>query len=122
MIDPLTAARLWLLIKPYKRIRNAIRHRRTRKAMQSWHEEHGGPPDEIREEFNSPPEEVRMDAVKGALKSRLIWLGLAQIVYGLVQLWANGMLTIESAGPVLGGAVTVWLRALTNESLADKAK
>jgi hypothetical protein len=117
-MDPLTVAKLWLLVKPVKRIRQW----RTKRKMRSWHEEHGGPPDEILEDFNSQPDEVSMDAVKGALRSRLIWLGLAQVVYGLVQLWADGMLTIESAGPVLGGAVTIWLRAVTKDSLADKAK
>lgn len=55
----LEGAKLWLLVKPYKRIRNAIRQRRTRKAMQSWDAEHGGPPDEILETFNQQPDEGR---------------------------------------------------------------
>jgi hypothetical protein len=99
-----------------------LRARRKRKRMQSWAEEHDGPPDEILEEFNSQPDEVSMDALKGAVKSKLMWLGLAQVLYGLVQLWANGMLTVESAGPVLGGVLTMWFRAVTTDSLADKAK
>jgi hypothetical protein len=94
--------------------------KRNRKANKA--EKRDQPPDATIEDFNSQPDEVSMDAVKGALRSRLIWLGLAQVVYGLVQLWADGMLTIESAGPVLGGAVTIWLRAVTKDSLADKAK
>ena len=113
----LEAAKVWLLIKPVKRIRQW----RTKRKMRSWHEEHGGPPDEVAEPFNSTDEDVSMDALKGALKSKLIWLGLAQVVYGLVQLWATGMLTIESAGPVVSGAVTMILRAVTKESLAEKA-
>jgi hypothetical protein len=104
-----TLVGLWLKYRP-------IRRWRTRRAKRAEH------PDEIVEDFNSQPDEVSMDAVKGALRSRLIWLGVAQVVYGLVQLWADGMLTIESAGPVLGGAVTIWLRAVTKDSLADKAK
>ena len=111
-----------LIVFGIRNLAGVIRRRRARKAMESWHEEHGGPPDEILEDFNSQPDEVSMDALKGAAKSKLMWLGLAQIIYGLVQLWATGMLTIESAGPVVSGAVTMWLRAITTQSLADKAK
>ena len=117
-LDPLTVARVWLLVKPWKRLKAW----RVRRKARSWSEEHGGPPDEILEDFNSPDEEVSMDALKGAVKSKLMWLGLAQVLYGLVQLWANGMLTIESAGPVLGGVLTMWLRAVTKESLAEKSQ
>lgn len=54
----LEGAKVWLLIKPVKRIRQW----RTRRKMRSWHEEHGGIPDEIREEFNSVvDEEVSMN-------------------------------------------------------------
>jgi hypothetical protein len=68
------------------------------------------------------PEEGVMDlsAVKGAAKSKLVWLGVAQVAYGLFQLWVTGTLSPESAGPVVSGALTVVLRALTNESLANK--
>jgi hypothetical protein len=104
-----------MLIKPAKRLKEW----RKRRAMKSWEGHHL---DAAPESFNVQPDEVPMDAIKGALRSRLIWLGLAQVVYGLVQLWADGMLTIESAGPVLGGAVTIWLRAVTTESLSDKSK
>lgn len=115
-------AKTWMLVKPYKRIRNAIRQRRTRKAMQSWHDEHGGLPDEIVEDFHSQPDEdISMDTLKGAAKSKLVWLGVAQVAYGLFQLWATGMLTAESAGPVVAGALTVVFRAVTSKSLADKA-
>lgn len=53
-MDPVTVAKLWLVVKPWKRLRQW----RTRRKMRSWHEEHGGPPDEMLEEFNST-EEVR---------------------------------------------------------------
>jgi len=131
----LVACLLWLAVESFvkvaadlailgiKKLAKAIRRWRTKRKMRSWHEEHGGPPDEILEPFNSQPdEEVSMDALKGALKSKLIWLGVAQVLYGLVQLWANGMLTIDSAGPVVSGALTMVLRAVTKESLAEKAK
>lgn len=96
--------------------------RRKRKAMQSWTEEHGGPPDEILEEFNSPEEGMTMDSLKGAAKSKLVWLGVVQVLYGLFELWANGNLSADSAGPVISGALTIVLRAVTTQPLADKAK
>jgi hypothetical protein len=107
------AAVYGFIAEPFRRLRQ--RRIAKRKARASR------PLDEVPESFNVQPDEVSMDAVKGALRSRLIWLGLAQVAYGLVQLWADGMLTVESAGPVLGGAVTIWLRAVTTGSLADKA-
>lgn len=62
-----------------------------------------------------------MNAMKGALRSRLVWLGLAQIAYGIFNMWATGLaITPESVGPVISGAATVILRALTTGSLASK--
>lgn len=109
-MDPITLAKLWMVVKPVKRIK-AWRKRKK-----------GQPVDEVAEDFNSPREDVSMDSLKGALKSKLIWFGLAQAAYGIIQLWATGTLTVESVGPVLSGAITVWLRAVTTGSLADKAK
>lgn len=116
VMDVLSAAKLWLLVRPVRRIKAW----RKRRKLESWTDEHGGPPDEILEEFNSLPDEVSMGALKGAVKSKLMWLGLAQVLYGLIQLWANGMLTIESAGPVLGGVLTMWFRAVTDKPLSAK--
>ena len=78
--------------------------------------------DEVSEDFNSPADEVPMKALYGAAKSKLMWLGVAQVLYGLFELWANGTLSAESAGPVISGALTMVLRAITTGSLADKAK
>ena len=109
-------AKLWLLVKPWQRFK--IWRGKRKLAKTAWATHHL---DEVAEPFNSTDEDVSMDALKGALKSKLIWLGVAQVVYGLVQLWANGMLTIDSAGPVVSGALTMILRAATKESLAEKA-
>jgi hypothetical protein len=78
--------------------------------------------DEVSEEFNQPVEDVSMDAVVGAFKSKLVWLGFMQVVYGIFQLWATGDLSPETAGPVVSGALTIVLRAITTGSLAEKAK
>lgn len=80
------------------------------------------PPDEVAEDFNSTDEVSTMNAgsLKGAAKSKLMWLGFVQVAYGLFELWANGALTADSAGPVITGALTMVLRAITTESLADK--
>jgi hypothetical protein len=118
-LDPVSwgqIAKLWLFVKPVRRIKAW----RKRRAMRSWIEEHGQPIDEIAEDFNS--EEVAMSPVwKGAARSKLVWLGVAQVLYGLFELWATGSLTVESAGPVISGGLTIWLRAITTQSLADKA-
>jgi hypothetical protein len=120
-LDPVSwgqIAKLWLVVKPVRRIKAW----RKRRKMASWLEEHGQPMDEIAEDFNSPTDEVVMgDAWKGAAKSKLVWLGIAQVLYGLFELWVNGTLTVESAGPIISGGITVWLRAITTQSLADKA-
>ena len=96
--------------------------KRKREKMASWYAEHGHPLDEVSEDFNVPTDEVSMDAVKGAFRSKLVWLGVVQVAYGLFQLWANGELSPETAGPVVSGALTIMLRAITTSSLADKAK
>ena len=117
-LDPITATKIWLLVRPIRRLRQW----RTRRKMRSWYEEHGIPHDEIPEDFHHQDEDVSMDALKGGLKSKLVWLGLAQVAYGIFQLWATGDLSPETAGPVISGALTVALRAITNTSLADKVR
>lgn len=56
-MDVLTATKLWLLVKPIKRIRAWRKRRR----MRSWIEEHGQPVDETLEDFNLPDEDASMD-------------------------------------------------------------
>jgi hypothetical protein len=117
VMDVLNAVRLWIAVRPIRRIR-AWRNRRK---MRSWVQEHGGPPDEIDESFFSDDaQEGDMDTLKGALKSKLVWLGVAQALYGLFELWTNGALTAESAGPILAGVLTVVLRAVTDKPLSAK--
>lgn len=71
--------------------------------------------------FNLEDDEMG-DAIKGAVKSKLVWLGLAQLAYSLFELWANGGLNAESASTAVAGALTILFRSLTTGSLADKAK
>lgn len=65
------AVRAWLLVKPVKRIRQW----RTKRKMRSWHEEHGGPPDEILEDFNAEvapmPESVTITLPDGSTHQRV---------------------------------------------------
>lgn len=62
-----------------------------------------------------------MDALKGAVKSKTVWLGV--LVAALSALQASlGGLTAEQlgmAGPILG-ALIVWLRTLTDKPLSGK--
>lgn len=115
-MDPVTFAKLWLIVRPVKRIKAW----RTRRKMRSWYAEHGRPVDEVLEDFH-PVDEVSMDAVKGALKSKLVWLGLVQLAYSLFETWANGGLNAEAVSTAIAGAMTIVFRAVTSKPLADKA-
>ena len=53
-MDPLTFAKLWLVVRPVKRIKAALQRRKAKA---------GKPVDEVAEEFNSP-DEVPMDKLK----------------------------------------------------------
>jgi hypothetical protein len=97
-----------------KKIRNRPKAVARRAAKKAAKEAAGG-------EFLTD-DEVPMDAVVGAFKSKLVWLGFMQVVYGIFQLWATGDLSPETAGPVVSGALTIVLRAITTGSLAEKAK
>lgn len=109
-MDLLTAAKLWMVIRPIRR----WKERRKRGETVAR--------DEVLEDFNSTEDEVSMDAVKGALKSKLVWLGLAQLTYSLFETWANGGLNVESVSTAISGALTIVFRAMTTNSLADKAQ
>jgi hypothetical protein len=118
-MDPLTIARLWIAVRPFKRWKE---HRLAKRAAENQATENV--PAEAAPVTSSAPtlEEIEtMNAMKGAMKSRLVWLGLAQIAYGVFNMWATGQaITPESVGPVISGAATVILRALTTGSLAEK--
>ena len=69
-----------------------------------------------------PVEQVKMDSIKGALMSKLVWLGIVQIGYGLFEAWSSGTLNAESVSTAISGVLTIVFRAVTTNSLADKAK
>lgn len=99
-------ARVWLLVKPWKRLRQ---WRMRRKQLKSWTEEHGGPPDEILEDFHPKPDEDVMNEqalsfVRGALKfaagflvakgvfdagdAAALQVAIEALVGGVMGLWA----------------------------------
>lgn len=84
----LEGAKLWLLVKPVKRIRQW----RTRRKMRSWHEEHGGLPDEVREEFNSNDltQEVTVSET-----TQSFLRGLAKVLAGVLV--TKGMIDVGEA-------------------------
>lgn len=79
-------------------------------------------PDEGAGEFFQSDEGVSMDAVKGALKSKLVWLGFVEALLGLTHAVANGGVTEEAIGAFGAAVATVALRAVTSQSLADKGR
>jgi hypothetical protein len=61
-----------------------------------------------------------MDILLGALKSKTVYLGLVEALYGLFELWSSGAISTESAGPILAGVLTIILRAVTTQPLSAK--
>lgn len=64
-----------------------------------------------------------MDTVKGAMKSKTVWLGVLVAALSAFQAGlGDAGLSPEQLGVVgpLLGVVIVWLRAITNSSLLDK--
>lgn len=99
MMPALFVVRAWLAIRPIRRLRDARRARR------------GLPPvDEVND----------MNAIKGAVTSKLIWLGLAQLVWSGFQSYLAGTLTPDAAATLVSGALTIIFRAMTTQSLAAK--
>jgi hypothetical protein len=64
---------------------------------------------------------MNMDTLTGALKSKLVWLGIVQVGYSLFETWASGGLNAEAVSTAISGVLTIVFRAVTNTSLADKA-
>lgn len=50
--------RVWTTNKVGEKLRRPIRRWRAKRALRSWREEHGGPPDEILETFHEEPKET----------------------------------------------------------------
>ena len=120
------AAKVWLLVKPYTRVRNAIRRRRTRKAMKSWHDEHGGPPDEILETFNQSPDEdkgMALDLGTRTSTNTVVGSPILGVVYvNLVQMLPYEKLVAALTTPeavVLATAFFAWLVARISRTPAQ---
>lgn len=64
-----------------------------------------------------------MDTLKGAMKSKTVWLGVLVAALSALQSQLNNAgISAEQlgiAGPILG-AVMIWLRSISTGSLADK--
>ena len=62
-----------------------------------------------------------MDALKGALKSKTVWLGVVVAALSALQASLGGLSAeqLGMAGPILG-ALIVWLRTLTDKPLNQK--
>lgn len=62
-----------------------------------------------------------MDALKGAVKSKTVWLGVLVAALSALQASLGGLSPeqLGMAGPILG-ALIVWLRTLTDKPLSAK--
>jgi len=114
-LDPLTVARVWLLVKPWKRLKAW----RVRRKARSWSEEHGGPPDEILEDFNSPPDEdVMSEAQLSFLRGVLKWVSGALAAKGLIDLGDAAALQI-AVEALISGAVGIYAFWLSHKKHAQ---
>ena len=99
------AVRLWLAVKPVRRIRNLRERRRKRKGL---------PPLETTEEQD-------VQAIIGAFKSKTIWVAIVVEAWGLVQVFLEGgVFTRESVSALVLGILMIVLRSITNTSLSAK--
>lgn len=60
-----------------------------------------------------------MDILKGAVKSKTVWFGLAVAVLSWVQSIGGDIGLSPEAGTIIG-AIIIGLRAITNQPLAQK--
>lgn len=112
MVEPVSAIKagtfLWKLAKPITRIKRRLNKRRSRL---------GKPLLEINEEG-----EVK--ALKGALKSKMMWFGLVQAIIGSIAAFAETnlvpMLEGDPSALLVTGIVTLGLRAVTDKPLSAK--
>lgn len=57
----------------------------------------------------------------GALKSKTVWLGIAQLLWTAAQTYmAGGALTPDATATLITGILTILARAVTTTSLAAK--
>lgn len=76
-----------------------------------------------RGEFIQPVKESEMLSnlfSLGALKSKLVWLGIAQIVWSVVQAYLGGTFDAQTLSTAGSGILTILFRAVTNSSLSEK--
>lgn len=118
-MDPITFATIWMKVRPFHLLKL---RREARKA------EAAGVPTIAPAEpvTDHPPEHVEAvvkvaATIVGGAKSKLIWLAVAQFIYGAAVLWINdGTLTASSLEPLLGGLFTAAFRIATGQTLAEK--
>ena len=65
--------------------------------------------------------DVTVDKLIGAVKSKTVWFGIAQLVWAAVQTYmGGGALTPEAISTLVTGIGTIFFRAITTESLQVK--
>ena len=94
--------RLWLAIRP-------IRRWRTRRAMKAWRDEHGGPPDEVREDFHDvpPDEDFMSEAQQSFLRGLLKFAAGALVAKGVIDVGDAAGLQVALEA-LVGGVVGLW--------------
>lgn len=99
-IDALVKA--WLAIRP-------IRRWRTRRAMKAWRDEHGGPPDEVREDFHDvpPDEDFMSEAQQSFLRGLLKFAAGALVAKGVIDVGDAAGLQVALEA-LVGGVVGLW--------------
>lgn len=118
-MNPLLFAKLWMTIRPFHQLKLRREERRAAEAglptlpTPAITTEH--PPEHVETVINAAA------ALVGAGKSKLIWLAVAQALYGLVQLYINdGALTAVTVEPFVTGLFTAVFRIYTGSTLSEK--
>jgi hypothetical protein len=111
-MDPITLARVWLSVRPFHQLKLRRQARKAGEEVVSAQTEHA--PEHVEAVIATAA------AINGGARSKLIWLGLAQMGYTFLELWLNGTLSPETAAPAVTGLLTIVFRAMTGETLAEK--
>jgi hypothetical protein len=104
VMDALNAVRIWLAVRPIRRIRAW----RNRKKMQSWLAEHG-PADEVLEDFNSTDEVVSMNPFPKGTQT-LSGIAVLVLVPWLAKLGIDSAQVeaiVAAAGTLIGAGIAV---------------
>ena len=121
-MNPLTFAQVWLAVRPFRRLKENRAAKQTAKNG-ALHTQ-----DVEQEAINGaelPAEQVAAvlkvaSVVRGSATSKLVWLGVIQLVAGFSTAYVNDSLTAESSAALISGFLTIVFRAVTGESLAEK--